>query len=158
MLGRSLLLSTTAIALLFAAPLAPASAGSRNVAPTHQTATSGAIGLGGSAGALSLNNNAIGQSNIGFGVKPSGPQSNSAYNVSTALATAVSVGGTADAASLNTNLAGQSNGVFGGKKGPIVQLNSAPTVQTAVGTAVSIGGNASAAAIDTNGVSQGNTH
>jgi hypothetical protein len=157
MLRRSLLSGTT-FALLATALLSPAFAGSRNTAPTHQSATSGAIGIGGSASALSLNSNAVGQSNLGFGVKPSGTQSNSAYNVSTALATAVSVGGTADAASLNSNLADQSNGTFGGKKGPVVQLNSAPTVQTAVGTAVSIGGNASAAAINTNGITQENVH
>jgi hypothetical protein len=107
---------------------------------------------------LSLNNNAIDQSNLRLGGKPPSHQSNNAYTVSTALSTALSVGGTADAASLNTNLIGQGNAGFGGKKGPVFQLNSAPTVQTAVGTAVSIGGNASAAAINTNGVSQGNLH
>src|ERR1700730_3142026 len=158
MLRISLLSGATALALLVISPLSAASAGQRNSAPTYQNAAGNAFGLGGSAGALSANANAIDQSNLRLGANPPSRQSNSAYTVSTALSTALSVGGTADAASLNTNLVNQGNAGFGGKKGPVVQLNSAPTVQTAVGTAVSIGGDASAAAINTNGLSQGNLH
>src|ERR1700687_1226302 len=87
MLRISLLSGAAAIALLVAPLVSAASAGQRNSAPTYQNATSNAFGLGGSAGALSLNNNAIDQSNLRLGAKPPSHQSNSAYTVSTALRT-----------------------------------------------------------------------
>jgi hypothetical protein len=158
MLRYPLLSGATALAFFVVPLLSPALAGQRNTALTHQNAASNAFGLGGSAGALSLNSNAIGQSNLHVGGNTAIPQTNNAYTVSTALSTALSVGGTADTASVNTNLASQGNAIIGGKKGPVFQLNSAPTVQTAVGAAVSIGGDASAAAINTNGGSQNNFH
>lgn len=156
MMRVSSLSRATALVLIAASLASPAFAGQRNSAPTFQNAGSSAFGLGGSASALSLNNNAVNQSNLRFSGTPPVGQSNNAYTVSTALSTALSVGGPANAASINTNLIGQGNA--GLKKGPVVQLNSAPTVQTAVGTAVSIGGDASATAANSNGVSQGNLH
>ena len=152
----SFMTATAAMAILVAPLLSPASAGQRNSANTNQTATSHAFGLAGSAGALSLNNNAVEQGNFRLdGGKPHAGQSNGANTVSTALSTALSVGGDAGAASFNTNLTGQDN--IGASKHPIVQLNSAPTVQTAVGTAVSIGGDASAEATNSNGGLQHNS-
>lgn len=151
MFRRSLLYGTAAFALLIGPLLPTASAGQINTAPSHQAATSGALGFGGS----------IGQSNIHSGGKVSGPLSNNPYNVSSALAAAISVGSPSDTASLSTNLGDPGNGgILSGKKGkgPILQLNSAPTVQTAVGTAVSIGGNASAAALNSDDIGQSSLH
>ena len=64
MLRISLLSGATALALLVISPLSAASAGQRNSAPTYQNAAGNAFGLGGSAGALSANANAIDQSNL----------------------------------------------------------------------------------------------
>ncbi len=148
--------ATAVLAMLVASLLSPASAGQRNSASTNQTATSHAFGVAGSAGGLSVNNNAVEQGNFRLdGARPHAGQSNGADTVSTALSTALSVSGDAGAASFNTNLTGQEN--VGSPKRSIVQLNSAPTVQTAVGTAVSIGGDASAEATNSNGGSQHNS-
>ncbi len=114
--------------------IAPASAGQLNSAGTGQFAGSHASARGGSANALSLNNNFIDQSSRRPG-KPQNLQSG-APTVSTALSTALSVGG-------DTTL--QSNDKAG-RTGPAYQLSSNPTVQVAVGAAVSLDGNASALA------------
>jgi hypothetical protein len=152
---RRLSLFSAVAALLLAAPLvAPAFAGQLNSAPTHQNAASNAFAKRGSASGLSLNNNAVDQSNIrGGGGSPGFGQTNSAPTVSTALSTALSVGGDASATGVNTNGIIQGN-LSGRKHG--VQLNSAPTVQAAVGVAVAIDGNANALAANSNGLSQGN--
>ncbi len=152
----SLLTTTTALAMLVAPLLTPATAGQRNSATTNQAANAHSLAFGGSANGLSLNNNAIEQGNLRLDGRSRGGQSNSADTVSTALSTALSVGGNAGAASIDTNVIGQDNA--GSRKHPIVQLNSAPTVQTAVGTAVSIGGDASAQASNANDASQHNSH
>src|SRR6185437_309474 len=152
---RRLSLFSAVAALVLAAPLVtPASAGQLNAAPTHQTATSNGVARRGSAGALSLNNNMIDQSNVrSGGGSPGFGQINNAPTVSTALSTALSIGGDASATGVNTNGIVQDN--LSGRKG-VAQLNSAPTVQVAVGAAVAIDGNANALAANSNGLSQGN--
>jgi hypothetical protein len=151
---RRLPLFSAVAALLLAVPLVtPASAGQVNSAPTRQTATSSAFARHGSASGLSLNHNAINQSNARSGGSPGFSQSNTAPTVSTALSTALSIGGDAGATGVNTN--GIIQGNLSGRKGA-AQLNSAPTVQAAVGAAVAIDGNASALATNSNGIAQGN--
>src|SRR5260221_13332405 len=122
---RRLSLSSAVAALLLAAPLvAPASAGQFNSAPTHQTTTSNAFAKRGSASGLSLNNNAIDQTNIrGGGGSPGFGQSNRAPTVSTALSTALSIGGEARAAGVYTHRTIPGNPP--GRKGA-VQTNSTP--------------------------------
>src|SRR3984893_11792755 len=149
MLRISLFSAVAALAML-AAPLA-ASAGQKNSAPTTQTATSNSFALFGSANSLSLNNNAIDQSNFLAGKRVF--QDNSAPTHQSATSNAVAIGGDASATSVNTNLIQQSNDAFGRK---IHQTNSAPTTQSAVSTAVSVGGDASALSANSNGVSQSN--
>ena len=155
---RISLFSAVAATALLAAPfVTPTSAGQVNSAPTRQSATSDAFARRGSANALSLNSNQIGQNNIRVGGGGFAPfQSNNGPTVSTALSTALSIGGDANATGANANQIIQGN-LTGGKK-PVAQLNSAPTVQAAVGAAVAIDGNASALATNSNGAGQGNIH
>src|SRR6185312_13680533 len=101
---RLSLLSVVAVLSLVAAPLVtPASAGQTNSAPTYQNAMSNAFAKHGSANALSLNNNAIDQSNLRFGGKLPGFQSNSAPTSQSATSHAFALGGDANATSVNTN-------------------------------------------------------
>jgi hypothetical protein len=134
---------------------APAFAGQTNSAPTFQNAMSNAFAKHGSASALSLNNNAIDQSNLQFGRKL-GPQTNSAPTSQSATSHAFALHGDASATSVNTNEILQDNGSLG-RKSPF-QTNSAPTTQSAVSSAVSIGGDATAVSANSNSVSQGNIH
>ena len=107
---RRLSLFSAVAALLLAAPLVtPASAGQTNSAPTYQNAMSNAFAKHGSASALSLNNNAIDQSNLKFGGKLPGYQSNSAPTSQSAVSSAVSIGGDATALSANANGVSQGN-------------------------------------------------
>ena len=114
---RLSLLSAVAVLTLLAAPLVtPASAGQYNSAPTHQTAMSNAFAKHGSASALSLNNNAIDQSNLRFGGKTlPGFQTNSAPTSQSATSHAFALHGDASATSVNTNEILQGNGAFGRK-------------------------------------------
>lgn len=155
---RLSLLSAAAVLTLLAAPLVtPASAGQSNSAPTTQSAISNAFAKHGSASALSLNNNAIDQSNFGVGGRKLPLyQSNSAPTSQSARSSAFALHGDANATSVNTNEIIQGNGAFG-RKSPF-QSNSAPTTQSAVSTAVSIGGDATAVSANSNGVSHGNLH
>jgi hypothetical protein len=152
---RLSLFSAVAALSMLAAPLAaPAWAGQYNSAPTYQSAMSNALAKRGSASALSLNNNAIDQSNLKFGRGGLRFQSNSAPTHQSATSNAFALHGDASATSVNTNEIVQGNGAFG-RKSPF-QSNRAPTTQSAVSTAVSIGGNATALSANSNGVSQGN--
>src|SRR6185312_6109560 len=133
------ILSTLAVLALMSAPAFATD--QHNSAPTTQSAFSNAFAKRGSASALSLNNNAIDQSNIKIGKGFLPGQTNSAPT-------------TQSATSVNTNEILQSNGALG-RKSPF-QSNSAPTTQSAVSHAVSIGGDANALSANSNAVSQSN--
>jgi hypothetical protein len=150
---RFSLFSAIATLAVVVAPLMSASAGQKNYAPTYQNATSHAFGVLGSADALSLNTNQIGQGNLNIG--KSVGQDNYAPTHQTATSGAFALGGDASAASVNTNLVQQGNAALSKHA---YQTNSAPTTQNAVSTAVSVGGDASAISANANGVSQGNLH
>jgi hypothetical protein len=156
---HSLFSAVAALALM----AAPAFAGQTqtNTAPTNQNATSTATAKHGSASGLSLDNNAIDQSNLkagGKGGKKFDPlhQDNSADTHQNATSDAYARHGDASGTSVNTNEILQQNEARVGKKSPITQENSAPTTQNATSKAVSVGGDADALSANSNAVSQGN--
>src|SRR5690348_15877723 len=146
------ILSTLAVLALMSAPAFATD--QHNSAPTTQSAMSTARAKFGSASALSLNNNAIDQSNIKIGKGFVPGQSNDAPTTQSATSHAFAKRGDASATSVNTNEILQSNGALG-RKSPF-KSNSAPTTQSARSHAVSIGGDANALSANSNAVSQSN--
>ena len=155
---HSLFSAVAALALM----AAPAFAGQTqtNTAPTSQNATSNATAKHGNASGLSLDNNAVDQSNLRAGGKGKKfdplHQSNSADTHQNATSDAYAKHGSASGTSVNTNTILQENEALARKKAGVTQDNSAPTTQNATSKAVSVGGDADALSANSNAVSQGN--
>ena len=152
MLRISLYSAVAALALLVA-PLAPASAGQVNTAPTHQVANSHAFSLFGSADALSLNTNSISQGNVAVGKKvfqdnfaPDQPERKQPCDRDRRRRQR-DLGQHQPDRARQRRVRPESD----------FQINRAPTTQSATSSAVSIGGDASAVSANSNGVSQGNS-